>query len=99
MHIFLNEYFFRELSSFLFSVYPLFSLSWIRSYRGFPDRQKKELQNTEGSARAEKRIGGKDMAMKDGKREHEIKPGMLSASMFYFFPETGCFKGNTIFFY
>jgi hypothetical protein len=30
--------------------------------------------------------------MKDEKRECESKPGILSASIFYFFPEIGCFK-------
>jgi hypothetical protein len=39
------------------------------------------------------------MAMKDGKMEHQTKAGMLSASTFYFFPETGCFKGMIIFSY
>jgi hypothetical protein len=32
------------------------------------------------------------------KAEHESKPGILSAPMFYLFPENRCIKGKTIFF-
>jgi hypothetical protein len=36
--------------------------------------KKKDLQNTQGSARSEKRIEGKNVIIKDGKRESENKP-------------------------